>query len=80
MSSPAENTTDRFWIQPPVGYAAEKMCTVGHPILFKHIQLGTTYTPLMLNGSLACSICVAIQTGVVCARSHMSFEVGNSGS
>jgi len=70
------NTTDRFWIQPPVGHEVVNTCSSGHPVVWKHSQTGATYTPLVLNGTIACSICIAIQVGVVCNRTHMVFEVG----
>lgn len=77
MSSETPNTTDRFWIQPPVGYDVVKTCSVGHPLVFQHRETKGTYTPLMLQGSLACPICIAIQVGVVCNRTHTVFEVGS---
>ena len=76
MSDQQTNTTDRFWIQCPVGYDVEKVCSVGHPVVFKHRETGSRFTPLTLSGTLACIICIAIQTGLVCNRSHTAFEVG----
>ena len=78
MTDQPTNTTDRFWIQCPVGYDVMRRCSVGHPVAFKHRETGGTFTPLLLNGTLSCVICVAIQTGLVCNRSHTAFEVGVS--
>jgi hypothetical protein len=70
-----DKATRLFEIVAPLGYKTDKVCSLGHTVSFKHVETGGEYTPFTVNNQIVCGVCLAPVIGLVCARTHLTFEV-----
>ncbi len=75
MMASFDRPSHLFDMQHPVGYEADTLCNAGHTVTYKHEQTGQTFSPLTINGHLACVQCLVVTVGLVCVRPHRTFEI-----